>query len=216
MNDFKGHVENSCAICLESIDDSPCVLECNHAFHSRCIIQSALHDQSGSSDPRCPTCRRQIAKSVKPEQRAVVEISMGDVDSAIEREFSQMRRNQINYDSRRRRIIKRRFDLQDQQSLLRQTMSELRKLDEALHKKWSIESKELWMGDKFKQLKNERTCLLRKIRRHKRYIDNVVIDALGTRPELDFDNEERNTETIARAIVRLGAERISAHEADEL
>ena len=42
----------NCSICLEKLDKDKYLLECNHSFHTKCIMDWFRHKKEG-----CPLCR---------------------------------------------------------------------------------------------------------------------------------------------------------------
>ena len=51
--------ENKCAICLENFkkEESVCLLDCDHVFHTHCI------DKWGERQQNCPLCKKNIPSS---------------------------------------------------------------------------------------------------------------------------------------------------------
>lgn len=191
---------NDCAICLESVGErDACHLPCGHAFHASCVLQAALHD------PRCPVCRVELAKRPAATPSVVnIELTMNDVQNAFEVDYQAMRRQQINYDARRRRFVQRRPDLRQEYAAMREGEKRLKQLERVISDQWAHASRELWTGPTFAALKKERSLLLRRIRRRERIVEAAVEDALGERPEVDDDGEESQ---VIRAIARAGQER---------
>lgn len=183
-----------CAICLEPIRSETCDLKCGHVFHSSCVLQSAVHD------PRCPICRTELA--TKPASHVVnVELSIGDVNQVVEDEIQQVRREQVNYDARRRRFLRRRPELLRAAEAAKRDHTELRALERRIEAQWSRESNALWRGPSFEPIKRERSLLLRRLRRSERLVDVAVVEELGERPEID------EGESVFRAIASMGRER---------
>lgn len=201
---------DDCPICLEVIDaHEACHLKCGHTFHSSCVLQSALHD------PRCPVCRAELAH--KPEPAATpnvlnIELTMGDVQEAFEQDFRTMRRQQLNYDARRRRFLRRHPELLEEHAAARQGEQQLRALERTISDRWSQASRELWTAPEFVALRKERTLLLRRIRRRERVVDRAVEEALGERPEIDDDGEESQ---VMRAIARAGRQRLDRRQTED-
>ena len=199
-----------CAICLEAIDErEACRLKCGHAFHSSCMIQSALHD------PRCPVCRAELAQKPAPAAGPSVlniELTMGDVQEAFEQDFQTMRRQQLNYDARRRRFLRRHPDMLEEHMAAKRGELQLRTLERGISERWSQASRELWLRPEFVALRKERSLLLRRIRRRERTVEEAVEEALGERPEIDDDGEESQ---VMRAIARAGRQRLDDQQAPE-
>lgn len=196
-----------CAICLEAVEavevgGDACHLRCGHRFHASCLLQSVMHD------PRCPICRTELATrpAPPPPQQHVVELTLGDVNTAIEDEVRTLRRHQTNYDARRRRFLRRRPELQREVTDLRRQHGELRDLERRISDHWARETRALWKSPALAELKAQRSLLLRRMRRRERLVDTAVEAVLGERPELSDDDE--SDETFMRAIAQLGRRRV--------
>ena len=154
-----------CAICLEVVGaEQVCRLSCGHVFHSSCVLQSAMHD------PRCPVCRAELAKKPDAANVVNVELTIGDVHNAVEEEYQSLRRQQVNYDARRRRFLRRRPELQQEHAAMKVQEQELRELERRIAAKWYKESQALWMGETFVHMKKQRALLLRRIRRREKLV----------------------------------------------
>jgi hypothetical protein len=68
-----------CSICLEDIqfEKGRFVLECGHAFHSKCILTSFQHGN------RCPNCRTEVKESIAHEQSYMMPTSLRVYSSII-------------------------------------------------------------------------------------------------------------------------------------
>ena len=68
-----------CSICLEDIqfEKGRFVLECGHAFHSKCILTSFQHGN------RCPNCRTEVKESIAHEQSYMMPSSLRVYSSII-------------------------------------------------------------------------------------------------------------------------------------
>ena len=68
-----------CSICLEDIqfEKGRFVLECGHAFHSKCILTSFQHGN------RCPNCRTEVKESIAHEQAYMMPSSLRVYTSII-------------------------------------------------------------------------------------------------------------------------------------
>ena len=193
-----------CSICLEEIaSNESCHLECSHVFHSKCVLQAAMHD------PRCPVCRAQYA--TKPESAtsaAVVniELTMSDVQNAFEHDFRDVRRLQTNYDARRRRLLRRTPYLQQEHTETQALRRQLREVETSLERPWVHLAHELRSGPHFAELKRKRALLLRRIRRRERIVAAVVVEVLGERPEIRDDDSQ-----LLDAIVTAGRHRVESN-----
>ena len=193
-------VPEDCAICLECVEDGArCVLECGHTFHSACILQSVLHDQ------RCPVCRCTLAKAL-PKRQSFVEITMDEMEDAVQDEFRQMRRQQTNYDARRRRLVRCRAHLHREHEATKQLEQQLKAANGLLQKRWTDAARQLWRSEQFMEIKRQRRSIMSKIRQKQRVVDREVVEALGERPEIDMDDDTENRNVLARAVFRLGRE----------
>jgi hypothetical protein len=175
--------DDDCAICLEACGAHCSTLPCGHVFHSRCILQSCMHD------PRCPVCRAAIAERVAPHQ-TIVRLSLDDLEEAIERDFSEIRAQQLRYDGRRRRFVNAREHLRAEKLAIKELDGRIRALEQQISARWAEETRALWSGDKFRDLRRLRALLMQRRRRRQRTLDREVVDALGERPDIDFDDAE--------------------------
>ena len=68
-----------CSICLEDIqfEKGRFVLECGHAFHSKCILTSFQHGN------RCPNCRTEVVESIAHEMSYMMPASLRVYSSII-------------------------------------------------------------------------------------------------------------------------------------
>ena len=68
-----------CSICLEDIqfEKGRFVLECGHAFHSKCILTSFQHGN------RCPNCRTEVKESIAHEPSYMMPASLRVYSSII-------------------------------------------------------------------------------------------------------------------------------------
>ena len=68
-----------CSICLEDIqfEKGRFVLECGHAFHSKCILTSFQHGN------RCPNCRTEVVESIAHEPSYMMPASLRVYSSII-------------------------------------------------------------------------------------------------------------------------------------
>ena len=154
-------------------------------------------------DPRCPVCRTVLATKVAPpttQNVLNIEFTLNDVNAAIDDDYRALRRQQINYDARRRRFLRRNPALQDEDTAVRTHQRELREIDRRLAQKWSRESHALWMGSSFAEMRRERSLLLRRMRRRERIVERAVSRQLGDRPDIDVDDSS----SLTRALARLG------------
>lgn len=174
---------DECAICLEACTSNSSTLPCGHVFHSHCIIQSCMHD------PRCPVCRATLAERVQPVH-TVVQLTLSDINDAIDRDFSEMRTHQVRYDNRRRRFINAREHLRNERLAVKQLDASIRALETQIGVRWVEETRTLWAGDKFHEMRKMRALMMQRRRRRQRVLDREVIDALGERPDIDFDDAE--------------------------
>lgn len=188
---------DDCAICLEHVSSAACHLACGHVFHSSCLIQSAMHD------PRCPICRTVLAKKPEPAtstQIVNVEFSLNDINDAVDQEYHNHRRQQLNYDARKRRFLRNRPDLIRERDAIKAGEADLRDLDKRISAQWSRETHAMWMGPSFAPMKKERTLLLRRLRRRERIVEDAVEAELGERPEINDDDDS----SLFRVIARIG------------
>ena len=193
-----------CPICLEPVEPTHAWarLECTHVFHSACVLQSAMHD------PRCPVCRTELAKRPEVQQAHVVnvELTLHDMQVAVDEEVRSVRRQQVNYDARRRRFLRGQPQLRAQFDVVQEQRRQLRSLERRLEDAWSRESRALWMGPAFVAQKRERALLLRRIRRGERMVDAAVAEVLGARPEVRDSDDESH---VLRALANIGRERVA-------
>lgn len=199
---------DECPICLEPLTAASCALECRHRFHSACILQSVLHD------PRCPVCRGTLGLTVPPApppRHVAIAVSVEDIDSVVTDRWNTVRRQQINYDARRRRLVRNNPVLRRAHDRAKEMRRHLRDLETALDHEWSVASRELWKSDRFLQKKQERARTMRRLRDFERQIERAATDAFGERPEIDLDSNEPVVNVIALANQR----RLARHEVDE-
>lgn len=190
-----------CAICMEPITTEICTLACAHVFHSSCILQACQHD------PRCPVCRCTLAKRSEPPAAPSVvnvELSMNDVDAALDEDYQDIRRAQANYAARRRRFLRNRPNLKRENDAIKETERALRDLERRISAEWARNCHALWMGPLFESQKRERALLMRRLRRRERILEAAVTEALGERPESSDDDDEESH--LLRTIARLGSQ----------
>ena len=134
-----------------------------------------------------------------------LELSVSDVHSAIDEEFHLSRRQQINYDARRRRLINRLPELADERNFIRLAYLQLRDIDRRIALQWDRETRNLWMGPSFLPMKRERSLILRRLRRRERLLETAVEAELGQRPDINDGDEA----SFFRAVARLGGSRLA-------
>ena len=189
-----------CAICIEPIASEPCTTKCHHAFHSSCLLQAALHD------PRCPICRTELAQAPQtpPSTRIVnIDFSVNEWQTTMMEEAHQARRERANYAARRRRFLQRRPELQREEAAVGGLLRAVQEIECEINSEWSRQSRELWMGEPFSDLKHRRGLLLRRIRRRERFIDAETRQAIGAPPSSD---EQIGAPSLLETIMRLRRE----------
>jgi hypothetical protein len=144
-------------------------------------------------------------KPPNPEPTNIVELTLGDIDDAVETEYADIRRQQINYDARRRRYIRRSERLIAEDERIKQLKKALKNIEQDINAKWSIETNILWKTETFQTMKKERVAAMRRLRRKERFLEKEVKDLLGERPDIpDIDEGD----ALIRAVTRLGQRRL--------
>lgn len=185
-----------CAICLQPVQTAACTLVCGHVFHSVCMLNAVLHDD------RCPICRCTL---IDNRPRTLVELTINDIDEAVQEDYADARQEQVRYDARRRRLIRSQPRLRTERAAVRGLEARLRALENDIYSRFDDAKKKLWDAEPFSAMRRERMLLMQRRRRRQRIIDVEVVARLGERPAIAFQEDPGNV--VARAIVRLGTER---------
>lgn len=170
-------MSEACSICLEALDADDargqCSTPCGHRFHSTCLFRAMVERQS------CPLCREQLIPAPPSPEATLREVTTVRVEITP---LGEVRRQQRNYQARRRRMERT-------HSTLRASKRRLEASDQAL-RACAAECDDAVVatlrGSPRVQrlLREQQRCERRYVRannRHKR----LVVERLGEPPEVD-------------------------------
>ena len=115
-------------------------------------------------------------------------------------EWTALRRQQTNWDARRRRFLRNHPRLMQENEAARALGRQVRCLDTEVQRLWQVQSRALWNSEVFDGVRSQRAKLARAIARRRRVVESAVTSELGMRPELESDEDDVTSDTIARAI----------------
>ena len=131
-----------CSICLDPVESQQCHLVCGHVFHSSCILHSSQYDS------RCPVCRSELPKKASgpaddddPVRTELTSAIRGIYD--ISREIADVRRQQRNWDARRRRVVRLSGEMQQNTAAAAACQQELGVVNREIALEWGRASNAL-------------------------------------------------------------------------
>lgn len=165
---------DECPICLEVIDPkSVCNTVCGHKFHSKCAFLAVRNDPEG----RCPNCREPLVPRTRPTNVSV------EIEGIEFSEFSeQVRREQRNYNARRRRAEKQDEGLLSLRKRWKEAEKDVVLMDKKLDCQISFEMKQLYKRPVVRVIRTERNKAMRKESRLKRSYNKQIEERVGPRP----------------------------------
>lgn len=158
--------EAECAICLSCEDDGWHTLECQHRFHTRCIVDWFRRDNAV-----CPICRSQPERE---ESSGVAEIIQEHMN------FSRDHRNYIN---RRNRLARSNAQIGGLRSRLQQSRNALKSSERELENVIKEVERKLLQDETFVQARREYATARNKFNRLMRRYVLITESILGPEPQ---------------------------------
>ena len=186
-------MDRNCPICLDAIDDSACVTQCNHTFHSKCILQSVMRNQG------CPICRTSLCVRPEPEPEPSISVRAIDLNSHFVEDV-EIERRQRNYDARRRRLLHRNPVVKRAKERADAALREYSNMHSEYEDAWDVGIKELAKTDGILTAKRARSLAMRRMRVASNKYAALLHAEIGERP---VTHREMRQETLAQAIERL-------------
>lgn len=176
-----------CPICLSCIESGGCETECGHTFHSKCIFEAMQRSVS------CPICRAALCEQRKPVH--TVEIS----EITFHERDQQLRRQQRNYDARRRRLERINASVATAKNSAESSYKDFLNKHSEYEELWESAIRTLQQQPDIAKMKHARHLAMRRMRRAGNRYKALVTDTLGERPGA----MEVMNETLAEALQRL-------------